>query len=1192
MHLFSKHLRLTPPLLRHCLPLLAAGALWLAPPAHAQTSTLVYGSDTDYVSDYNPPMHYFGNTTPITGGEVELGAPGQFVTSYAAAYAPDAVDVSQGFVARVALEGNGANGEAIVIKNPNSTDYLRVPPTPAGAVYPPEPPAGSVYGLGAISFDASTQTATGLKNTLDIAFITYKQSASNNNDRHYKEVQVFTTDANGVPATLADVTGLDISSQPTAPGSNTLQVRYIPRFGTLDVYLGPKLITRVANVDLSALQVSAGGKAQIGVTSGNPALSGNTEFFPAYLQHFSIGNQLTFGTGFGPNYYEDRFPFAATGQSVFGTGSDTAEYTDFWGAKSGGTLNSKHGTLDASPVFTLDASASVSYNVGIGVDATATGGTADITYPLFLDMLFPAQYSVAPSSTFTLPMSFYPDLTSASLKTTSPSANFTADLECKTNFAVNLDASVFGQSLTSGQLFGGGINIPNTKFFDVQEILASGLVPDVNGGVNYSGYFQGNGGTKNGYNVNKPGDGTPGKGSSDGAEAGDLLTKYVTFGITIPDLSTSGGAAGFGTNPNDLTSSASSPFISLSSDFTNAVLSEIPGLDILTQIPFFNNDYTLNLGSDTVELGTHFCDIYGSVSLGADVNYDFTPGPQVYLDLSPEDPNFPNPLGPFALDPATGKLVSPPVLTMPSDGSPLTVTPYVVLDRSSTFQTKDDFNIGGSLSINPLSFSFGYNDDTFSTDPSFGFPLTVAGSIPVYHVPTIKFPAGTSSGGAANAVPFQSEITGKSFTLFPTVSDSPAIDSVTPAFSLTQPAGSSATLPIQLATEHTSFYGSVVWDYDGVPSDPQTTLPNWVRLSEAVTTAAVPYSLLTAQGLHTITLLNQDSGSTLFYPSNLFTFTVSAPVPVLNGIDTGAPVTAGSAGFTIRATGSRFSPPVAAAGSRAGYPGSVVLWNGKPLVTRFISSQSLTAAVPASLLAAAGTAQITVYTSGPGGGTSTPRPVPILNVRPTLSSLSQTQIGPGLTSFPLTLTGQNFVAGAVVLLGNGTAKSTRQTTFVSSTTLKLVLTASDLSAPGTFTVQVQNPSPGGGLTQTLSYTIGQAPATGAGVYFVPNIIRTANGYEAHLTVFNTSQTGSADSVLVLSETVGGDSTGRNGIYPSLPNPRKAIFVGTVPAGGSVTPAQIDTFPLTLGASGKIVLLTVQGSAGGRAFTSRLRVTLP
>ena len=69
--------------------------------------------------------------------------------------------------------------------------------------------------------------------------------------------------------------------------------------------------------------------------------------------------------------------------------------------------------------------------------------------------------------------------------------------------------------------------------------------------------------------------------------------------------------------------------------------------------------------------------------------------------------------------------------------------------------------------------------------------------------------------------------------------------------------------------------------------------------------------------------------------------------------------TAGGAAFTLTVTGSNF------------VSGSVVRWNTVALTTVFVSSTQLTATVPASDIATAGTASVTVFNPTPGGGAST-----------------------------------------------------------------------------------------------------------------------------------------------------------------------------------------------------------------------------
>jgi hypothetical protein len=81
------------------------------------------------------------------------------------------------------------------------------------------------------------------------------------------------------------------------------------------------------------------------------------------------------------------------------------------------------------------------------------------------------------------------------------------------------------------------------------------------------------------------------------------------------------------------------------------------------------------------------------------------------------------------------------------------------------------------------------------------------------------------------------------------------------------------------------------------------------------------------------------------------------PVPVTMSTTPGA-ATAGGAAFTLNVSGANF------------VPGAVVRWNGANRTTTYLSSTQLTASIPASDIAAAGTASISVFNPAPGGGTS------------------------------------------------------------------------------------------------------------------------------------------------------------------------------------------------------------------------------
>ncbi len=81
------------------------------------------------------------------------------------------------------------------------------------------------------------------------------------------------------------------------------------------------------------------------------------------------------------------------------------------------------------------------------------------------------------------------------------------------------------------------------------------------------------------------------------------------------------------------------------------------------------------------------------------------------------------------------------------------------------------------------------------------------------------------------------------------------------------------------------------------------------------------------------------------------------PVPFLNPIVPAATAPGGAA-YTLTVTGTGF------------VSGAVVEWKGSPLATTFVNSSQLSAIVPPANTSTPGTATITVFNPGPGGGTS------------------------------------------------------------------------------------------------------------------------------------------------------------------------------------------------------------------------------
>jgi len=181
------------------------------------------------------------------------------------------------------------------------------------------------------------------------------------------------------------------------------------------------------------------------------------------------------------------------------------------------------------------------------------------------------------------------------------------------------------------------------------------------------------------------------------------------------------------------------------------------------------------------------------------------------------------------------------------------------------------------------------------------------------------------------------------------------------------------------------------------------------------------------------------------------------PVPSVSSISPSNAI-AGGAAFTLTVNGTNF------------VSASVVQVNGSSRTTTFVSATQLTASVPASDIAAAGTLSVTVVNPAPGGGTSAASTFTVNNPVPAISSLSPNNATAGGAAFTLTVNGTNFVSGTTVKV-NG---SSRTTTFVSATQVTASIPASDIASAGALSVTVVNPAPGGGTSAASSFTVNSA----------------------------------------------------------------------------------------------------------------------
>jgi hypothetical protein len=172
-----------------------------------------------------------------------------------------------------------------------------------------------------------------------------------------------------------------------------------------------------------------------------------------------------------------------------------------------------------------------------------------------------------------------------------------------------------------------------------------------------------------------------------------------------------------------------------------------------------------------------------------------------------------------------------------------------------------------------------------------------------------------------------------------------------------------------------------------------------------------------------------------------------------------------------------------------------------------------------------------------------------------LSSFSPAYISGGGSGFTLTLTGSDFVPGSAVRW-NGVLKAT---TFIGPAEVRAAITSADIAASGEFGVEVLNPSPGGGSSDTLLF-----PVSGFTVASTTATATVTAGQSATYNIEVTPQIGSFDAAIALS-------------CPTLPRGVTASFAPASVAPGPV--AATSQLTLTTKASQGAGLGTASVSSG-------------
>ena len=295
-----------------------------------------------------------------------------------------------------------------------------------------------------------------------------------------------------------------------------------------------------------------------------------------------------------------------------------------------------------------------------------------------------------------------------------------------------------------------------------------------------------------------------------------------------------------------------------------------------------------------------------------------------------------------------------------------------------------------------------------------------------------------------------------------------------------------------------------------------------------------------------------------------FWFTITQPSPTIISVSPTS-VAAGGAAFTLTINGTNLTSA------------STSAWGATALATTYVSATRLTAAVPASLIATAGTAYVQVFISG-GPGYSNSAIITINPASPAISSLSPALITAGGAGFMLTITGNVFTTASTVLWGT----TPLDTAYVSPTLLRASVPASLIQFSGTGSVTATTAA---GTSAPATFTINPAPPAISGL--TPGVT-TAGSAGFTLTIngayFTSATTSKWGSTALTTAYV--SSTQLTAAVPaSLVASAGTPSVTVTTAAGTSPPAAFAIYPAP-----RITTTTLPSGTAGNAYSGPINVT--
>ncbi len=217
--------------------------------------------------------------------------------------------------------------------------------------------------------------------------------------------------------------------------------------------------------------------------------------------------------------------------------------------------------------------------------------------------------------------------------------------------------------------------------------------------------------------------------------------------------------------------------------------------------------------------------------------------------------------------------------------------------------------------------------------------------------------------------------------------------------------------------------------------------------------AFISKDLLIKTGTYKITVSNPSPDGGI---SNQVNLQINNPVPSIVMLDPSETM-AGTLGLTLTVYETGF------------FDYTTVYINGIPRPFTLLSPTKLQIELTSGDLETGKYLEVTASNPPPGGGLSNKAIFTVLNPVPSLLSINPTSIIAGSPDFTLTLTGNNFVKTSAIIFNN----QQYLTRYISSTRLETTIPSDAIKTPGSYTVTVTNPGPGGGISNTINFDVSE-----------------------------------------------------------------------------------------------------------------------